>query len=303
MPPRPTCSVVLATYQRAHLLARSLACYAYQDFPKEEFELVVIDDGSDDGTADMVRAWSEATDIRSVVLTPHPKKTGWRDCGAVINYGIRASSGGHILLTHPEVMPGRESVKRCVDKLQQYDAQRSDFEWNTPSPGMPGLYTCCRVYYLSPREQGALDGADWYGKGPLAVRDIPRFYEDDVNGHPDFSHKATDAVAQPGSRITAWESWVFGGCSRETWRRMGGMLETAEWGSVDVAFMTRRRTLGIPNHTCPEDSTVCVHQNHDDPKANVVTDRNEAKWRAELTPVNLTDPTKLRYPYIDFLGW
>lgn len=294
---RPMVSVVMATYQRWHLLQRSLICYENQEFPQDEFELVVVDDHSTDGTSEWVRKWSQVTGIRVVVLTLSPKRVGWRDCGAVLNYGIRASAGKHVLLTHPEVMVGKQSVQRCVDALEDFETKR-DREFHSI-----GLYACCRIYYLSPREQELIDTVPWEKEGAIAVRKIERFYEDDVNGHPDFNHRATDIVAQPGSRLRTWESFVFGGCSRETWKRLGGMLETVTWGGVDVAFNHRRQTLGIPNHTCPEDSTICTHQNHDDPANNVTTDRDMSKWVEELKHFPLSDPRKMRYPDCDYLGW
>lgn len=47
-------SVVLATYRRADVLRRTLEHLARQDLPTEQFEVVVIDDGSPDHTADVV---------------------------------------------------------------------------------------------------------------------------------------------------------------------------------------------------------------------------------------------------------
>lgn len=299
---RPLVSVVMATYQRAHLLARSLHAYEHQDFDNSRFELVVIDDHSTDGTRDLVLDWSKRTGIRAVVLTESPKTQAWRDCATVLNAGIRASFGEHVLLTHPEAIPGRRSVAACVEQLAAFEQV-----WLAEPAAQPrkpfGLYACCRIYYLSPREQELIDTCSWREKGALAVRDINGFYELDTNGHPDFSHRATDRVAQPGSRMPVWESWVFGGCSRQTWKRLGGMLESKQWGSVDVAFSARRRTLGIPNHTCPADDTICVHQNHDDPTKNVPTDRDMDKWVKELKDYPLTDRAKMCHPYVDNLGW
>ncbi len=301
---RPLCSVVLSTYQRAHLLARSLECYARQDFDLKEFELVVIDDHSTDNTRQVVERFVVDTGCKSVYLVPYPKEAGsWRDCGAVLNYGIRAASGHHILLTHPEVMPGRTSVADCVKGLEEFDWQWKKFNplRNDTSPPL-GLYACCRTYYLSPREQVLLNSVDWDTEGPLAVRHIDRFYEDDTNGNPDYSHRATDIVAQPGSRLPVWESFIFGGHSRETWKRLGGMIQTIEWGSVDIGWCARRRSLGIPNHTCPSESSICVHQNHNLP-GEVPTDRDMEKWVRELRNFPLESPSKMRYPEIDNLGW
>lgn len=291
---RPVCSVVMASFNRAPLLERSLDCYAKQEFDNTEFELVVIDDHSQDDTYDLVMDWSSSTKIKTTVLIPSPKTSGWRDCGAVLNYGIRASSGQYILLTHPEVMPGRKSVTDCVNRLKWFEVN----ERNVAG----GLYACCKVYYLSPQDQKRIDSVDWQSDGALTVRDIEGFYTDDKNGHPDYRHEVTDKVATPGFRYPTWESWVFGGCSRETWKYLGGMLETQAWGSVDVAFMQRRRALGIPNFTCPNDNTIVIHQNHDGP-GNTPTPRVEAEWRKELNSMDFMNPAVLKYPHVDYLGW
>jgi len=318
---RKLVSVVLSTFQRKHLLERSLVGYQNQEFDNDRFELIVVDDHSTDGTRDLVMDWSRTTKISSVVLTPSPKNTSWQDCAVTINAGIRASLGEHVLLTHPEVIPGRRSVAACVEQLSAFEEMRTKSETWALVNGEPkrvvekpfggtvhvssplvGLYACCRIYYLSPREQELIDTCPWREKGALAVREIDGFYEQDTNGHPDYSHRATDVVAQPGSRMPVWESFVFSGHSRETWKRLGGMLESREWGSVDVAWTHRRRTLGIPNHTCPGDDTICVHQNHDLP-GNVPTDRDMDKWVRELKDYPLTDRAKMVYPTVDNLGW
>lgn len=282
----------MATFNRAHLLHRSLTCYENQRFDNDLMELIIVDDHSTDHTQQLVNDWSRSTGIRCVLITPSPKKTIWRDCGAVYNYGIRASSGDHILLTHPEVMVGKNSVHMCVNALQV----------NEHYLHTNNLYACCRIYYLSPRDQENLDTVNWALEGTLAVRKLPGFYDEDENHNPDFTHRATDSVAQPNSRIRTWESLVFGGCSRKLWKELGGMLETQKWGSVDVAFMQRRRTLGIFNHTCPEEDTICIHQNHDLPH-DIPSPRVEEVWKKELQGVNLLNPDLLKYPAVDYLGW
>lgn len=285
------CSVVMSTYNRAHLLVRSLACYERQEFPKNLFELVIVDDGSTDHTMEMVHSWSHITGIKVTYLCPYPKTTGWRDCAATINHGIRVSQGKHILLTHPEIMVGRTTVLDCVNKLKSHKSNNS-----------LGTYACARCYYLSPKEQVLLDTVDWKDKGTIAVRQIDRFYEDDVNGLPDYSHRATDLVAQLGSRIPHWQSWIFGGHSRETWKKLGGMLRTDKWGSCDVAWMTRRSILGIENYTCPSESAIVVHQSHDLP-GDDITPRIEQEWKKELSKIDFSNPTKLIFPEINEIGW
>lgn len=297
--PRPTCSVVLATYNRCHLLERSLVCYDRQDFPKDQFELVVIDDHSEDDTQGLVHDYCKAAGIRYTILTTGPKLEDWRDCGAVLNAGIRAASGDHIILTHPEVMPGRKSVSECVRALQNFETSRKLY------PHLTGAYACCKPYYLTPRDQERIDTVDWEGVGPLAVREIQGFYdrEQHMMGNLDYTPWSIESVGKEDSPHSHWLSWVFGGCSRETWKRMGGMLETNTWGAVDVAFVQRRKTLGIVNHTCINDATLCVHQNHDKPGVNVLTPRIEELWKRELSGHPLHDKDSMCWPRVDHLGW
>jgi hypothetical protein len=268
-----------------------------------------------DDTQGLVYDFCADNDMRYVVLTPGPKREKWRDCGAVLNYGIRAAAGDYILLTHPEVMPGRRSVAECVSRLAAFEVDRkwwggsrswlTDKDHPLPIDRGPvpfGMYACCKPYYLTPRDQERIDTVDWLNTGPLAVRQIEGFYEHEQhkNGNPDYSPWSIESIGKPGAPHTHWLSWVFGGCSRKTWRMMGGMLETGKWGSVDVAFVQRRRTLGIANHTCIEDDTLCCHQNHDDPAKNVITPRIEEMWKQELAGIPLHDVEKMTE---DRLGW
>ena len=50
----PLISVVLATYRRASTLRRTLSHLARQDLPPEQFEVLVVDDGSPDDTSEVV---------------------------------------------------------------------------------------------------------------------------------------------------------------------------------------------------------------------------------------------------------
>ena len=50
----PEISVILSTYRRAETLRRTIECLIAQDLPPECFEVVVVDDGSPDNTAEIV---------------------------------------------------------------------------------------------------------------------------------------------------------------------------------------------------------------------------------------------------------
>lgn len=239
-------AVVFGTYNRGHLLWRSLERYAAQTFDMNDVQFIVLDDWSMDHTDEMLREYAKRLNI--VTIRPPYKQPGtWRDSAAIMNIGIRAAHAEFIILTHPEVIPGN-------DALAQIWENRGDMR-----------YVCCKPYYLTPGQQERIDSVDWNSKdGVLALRNLDRFYEDSapIAGGPDYSH-ATIEAAQ------VWESWVFGGYSRETLKFMGGIAETSTWGSIDLSSWGRRQVLGIENITLTDERTLCAHQNHDDPRFNM----------------------------------
>lgn len=273
---RPLCSVVMATYQRGHLLGRSIACYNRSRFPLDRLEVVVVDDGSTDYTLPLMQNFHTSIDVKYVKL----RKFGnaWRDCAAVINHGIRIATGEFVLLTHPEVMPGRESIAFCTDAGSGGD-----------------YYACCKPYYLTPQDQERLDTVDWINEGPLAVRKITDFYEQHETGVGNAAYAPKMVEASPD-----WRSFVFGGCRRSVWKALGGFCETSRWGACDLVWDCRRRILGILDRCGQADETFCAHQNHDDPSKNVPTPRDLEAAHAEAKMVDLS-PGALRWPAVDNL--
>ena len=80
----PAVSVVIPTYNRALLLGRSIRSVLGQSY--EDFEVVVIDDGSTDGTAEVVAGFRD----RRIMYVPLARNTG---AAAARNVGIRMARG------------------------------------------------------------------------------------------------------------------------------------------------------------------------------------------------------------------
>jgi len=64
VPGTPEISVVIPTKDRATYLELTLASLAVQELDRSRFEVVVVDDGSKDHTAEVLQAWSEAVPLR-----------------------------------------------------------------------------------------------------------------------------------------------------------------------------------------------------------------------------------------------
>ncbi|TQM78606.1 GT2 family glycosyltransferase [Saccharothrix saharensis] len=82
------CTVIVPTYNRRRLLELTLDSLAAQDLHRDRFEVVVVDDGSSDDTATMVRSFEERFDLRYF----YQPDEGYRVARAR-NVGIRHARG------------------------------------------------------------------------------------------------------------------------------------------------------------------------------------------------------------------
>jgi GT2 family glycosyltransferase len=82
----PVVSVIIPTYNRASLIGRAIQSVIDQTY--QDLEIIVVDDGSTDGTGDILRRYDER--IRSF---RHPQKKG---AGSARNTGIRQAKGQYL---------------------------------------------------------------------------------------------------------------------------------------------------------------------------------------------------------------
>ncbi|NEU26495.1 glycosyltransferase [Paenibacillus polymyxa] len=84
-------SVIIPTYNRAQQLLLTLTSFETQTYPKQLFEVIVADDGSTDGTKEMVEGFKASYPLTYV---SHPEQRGR---SAVRNLGMRRAKGMYII--------------------------------------------------------------------------------------------------------------------------------------------------------------------------------------------------------------
>jgi glycosyltransferase involved in cell wall biosynthesis len=103
----PRFSVIVTTYNRQPLLERCLASLLVQDFPQEEYEIIVVDDGSGDMTSGLLTGLAREGRIRYL----HQENCGW---AVARNTGLDRSRGEIIVFTD-------DDCRVPIDWLRKYD--------------------------------------------------------------------------------------------------------------------------------------------------------------------------------------
>jgi glycosyltransferase involved in cell wall biosynthesis len=113
--PGPKLSVILPTYNRANILRKTLQAYQSQADQDRILEILVVDDGSSDDTADVVSksARSSPTSIRYF----HQAKGGQ---AAARNRGIREAQAEIVLLGDDDIIPALNMVAEHLAWHERY---------------------------------------------------------------------------------------------------------------------------------------------------------------------------------------
>ncbi len=110
----PWLSVVMPTYNGARWVSHALESVARQ--PVDGLEVLIVDDGSSDGTLELVRAFEGSVPLRRI---PHQPGGNWV---RATNVGLRAARGRHACLLHQDDLwlPGRiEAIRNALARAPE----------------------------------------------------------------------------------------------------------------------------------------------------------------------------------------
>ena len=123
-------SIIIPTYNRAHLIGETLDSILVQTYPN--WECIVVDDGSTDTTADVMREYIKKNSRFQYHQRPDNKKKGPNSCR---NYGFELSQGECIkwfdsddimlpYLLEKQVLSFAKNVEMSVCKLSYFDFKK-----------------------------------------------------------------------------------------------------------------------------------------------------------------------------------
>lgn len=116
-PVLPRVSVVVPAFNCASFVAKCLGSLCAQTYPRDHFEIILVDDGSTDGTADHARAIARTWDG---VLRVIQKANGGP--ASARNAGIRASTAEIIAFTDADCIAAPDWLEQVVGILAASDA-------------------------------------------------------------------------------------------------------------------------------------------------------------------------------------
>jgi glycosyltransferase involved in cell wall biosynthesis len=111
----PSLTVVIPTFNRVKRIEKTLESLINQSLDKELFEIVVIDDGSDDGAAQMFGDICKQVKNHIRYYWQEKKSTG-----SARNMGIMKAKAPIILLMDDDIIPNRDHLKMHMDLHLKY---------------------------------------------------------------------------------------------------------------------------------------------------------------------------------------
>ncbi|MHB1241309.1 MAG: glycosyltransferase family 2 protein [Gammaproteobacteria bacterium] len=103
-------SVILPTFNRIRTVRKSIMSVLRQDY--EDLELIVVDDGSSDGTAELLKTFNDPR-LRVISLAQNSGQSAAR------NIGIEAACGTYVAFQDSDDLWTRNKLKTQLERLQK----------------------------------------------------------------------------------------------------------------------------------------------------------------------------------------
>jgi glycosyltransferase involved in cell wall biosynthesis len=187
----PRFSIVVPTYERPQQLGDLLASLERLEHPRDDYEVVVVDDGGNADVEAVVERHRSALDV-TLIRASH------RGCAGARQAGIDVARGTWIVFTDDDCRPRPDWLGVLAERLEQ----------------MPGAAVGGRVV-------NALDDNPYSAASQLVISYLYRVYNRDRHHARFFT---TNNVAVPAAELRAVggldRAWtISGGEDRDLWQR------------------------------------------------------------------------------------
>lgn len=111
--PAPLISAIVPTRNRRHLIAQTITALQHQDLAPDEYEIIVVDNASDDGTVALLHDAAEQSRAEFTGARMH------RDCGPAVarNVGVMLARGRQVAFTDSDCVPSPDWLRACIEAI------------------------------------------------------------------------------------------------------------------------------------------------------------------------------------------
>ena len=157
------CSVVVPVYNGADILPRCLDALADQTVPLSDYEIVVVDDGSADGTATQVEKWQASHPLINCGLV-RQENTG---PAAARNHGADLARGPLLLFTDADCAPEPDWIERMISAFENPEVTGAKGAYLSDQTGLTPRFVQAEYEdrYDRMRGQDQIDFVDTYSAG------------------------------------------------------------------------------------------------------------------------------------------
>jgi glycosyltransferase involved in cell wall biosynthesis len=159
-PPAPFLSVIVPAHQGAGFLPETLGALAGSDLPRDQWELIVVDDASSDATTAIAGDWADR-----VVSLPAPA----HGPGFARNRGVEASRGEWVAFIDADVRVHADTLRKMTEAIAGtpgLDAVFGAYDEAPPDPGFLSQYRNLLHRYVHLSGAGEVD-TFWGGCGAV----------------------------------------------------------------------------------------------------------------------------------------
>ena len=212
-------SVIVPARNEAQRLPESLAALLRSDLPRESWELIVVDDASTDGTADVARRYADR-----VVELPGPRALG---PAYARNRGCDAAHGTVVVFVDADVCVHTDTLRKFAELFHDDPGIGAAFGSYDAAPTAPGLVSQYRNLLHHHVHQRSGGEADTFWAGCGAVRrtvfldadmfddwHYPRPQIEDVELGARIRALGHRIVLRPDIQATHLKGWTLGAVVR-----------------------------------------------------------------------------------------
>lgn len=125
-------SVIVCTYNRANSLADTLLCFTKQSYEAVNWELIIVDNNSNDNTKEIISQYSKKLPNLTYKFEPQQGLSYAR------NLGINSAHGSIIVFTDDDVLPEIDWLEQIQNNMEKYNCDACGGyiapKWEIPPP-------------------------------------------------------------------------------------------------------------------------------------------------------------------------